>query len=364
MVVIGSSKDSSSPFGKRLAANDKKTRDKAVKALGKWISNKTEFTHLELMKLWKGLFYCVWMSDKPIIQQQLSETLSSLILRVPRSSVMEFIATFWQTICAEWHGIDRLRLDKFYFLLRRFLSYSFRMLKENDWDLDTINEFSKVMIDGPLNASNKTVPDGIRFHLIDIYLEELEKIVEVSQSGQVPTAHILAPMFQLMSGTINVKVFKKVAEEIFEEILRKTAEGEGEDSDFEDEDLTVFDKNENEDEEDDEEQDNDEEMADDGTDDDEEEARALDEMEMEMDGTEDTEGESTSFDYDLMGIKERLGEAKDAEETVEQNRRKIDVLFKAYVDFCPLDADEDDEDEDEEATGEVPEEEGEDEDEE
>lgn len=132
---------------------DKKTRDKAVKALGKWISNKTEFTHLELMKLWKGLFYCtfhdtvdrfflqrldqslawttlpnspsslsfhcwlrtflgVWMSDKPIIQQQLSETLSSLILRVPRSSVMDFIATFWQTMCGEWHGIDRLRYEE------------------------------------------------------------------------------------------------------------------------------------------------------------------------------------------------------------------------------------------------------------
>lgn len=42
------------------------------------------------------------------------------------------------------------RLDKFYFLLRRFLSYSFRMLKENEWDLETIEEFSKVMIDGPL----------------------------------------------------------------------------------------------------------------------------------------------------------------------------------------------------------------------
>jgi ribosomal RNA-processing protein 1 len=131
------------------------------------------------------------MSDKPIIQQQLSETLSSLILRVPRESVMAFIATFWETICGEWHGIDRLRynngsnqqdtttmmlefsgshvyigkmlynisdfsqlissrLDKFYFLLRRFLSYSFRMLKENAWDLETIEEFTTVMINGPL----------------------------------------------------------------------------------------------------------------------------------------------------------------------------------------------------------------------
>ncbi|KAF9408762.1 hypothetical protein BGZ94_002192 [Podila epigama] len=345
MVAIGSAKDSSSPFGKRLAANDKKTRDKAVKALGQWISKKKEFSTLELMKLWKGLFYCVWMSDKPIIQQQLSETLSSLILRVPRESVMDFIATFWKTICAEWHGIDRLRLDKFYFFLRRFQYYSFRLLKEHAWDLETIEEFNNVLINGPLNASDRTVPDGIRFHLIEIYLEELEKTVEIRHSGQVPTAHILEPMFTLMSQTVNGKVFKMVAEEVFEAILRKTAEGEGEDSDFEDEDeLTVFDKD---DEDEDEEEDNkeeqeDEEMAD-GADDDEDEE---DEDEETME-TEEAEDESTTFDYDLMGIKARLGEAKNAENTVEQNRRKIDAIHKAYVDFCPLDED-DEEDEDEE----------------
>jgi len=199
------------------------------------------------------------------------------------------------------------------------------------------------------SASNKTVPDGIRFHLIEIYLEELEKIVEISQSGQVPTAHVLAPMFHLMSCTVNGKVFKKVAEEVFEEILRKTAEGEGEDSDFEDEaEMTVFDKDEDEEEDEEEEEDKDEEMAEGDEDEDDEEAKAMAEMEMELGDDEEAEGESTTFDYDLMGIKERLGEAKDAEETVEQNRRKIDVLYKAYVDFCPLE-DDDDVDEEEEA---------------
>ena len=27
-----------------------------------------EFTHMEMMKLWKGLYYCMWMSDKPLVQ--------------------------------------------------------------------------------------------------------------------------------------------------------------------------------------------------------------------------------------------------------------------------------------------------------
>ncbi|KAG0004646.1 hypothetical protein BGZ80_009072 [Entomortierella chlamydospora] len=342
MVVVASAKDSSSPFGKKLAANDKKTRDKAVKALGKWVSKKKDFTHLELMKMWKGLFYCVWMSDKPIVQQQLSETLSSLIIRVPREGVMDFIATFWETMCAEWHGIDRLRLDKFYFLLRRFLSYSFRMLKENEWELETIEEFSNVMINGPLNATSTKVPDGIRFHLIEIYLEELEKIVDVAHSGEVPTAHILQPMFHILGHTINGKVFKMVAEEVFESILKKTAAGEGDDSDFEeDANLTVFDKTEDDDEDEDDENISDEEMAEDDSDDDEE-AKAQAEMEMEMDD-EIADQDSTTFDYDLIGIKERLSKVSADEETVEQNRRKVLVLYKAYQDFCPLEEDDSEE---------------------
>ncbi|KAG0267030.1 hypothetical protein BG011_009778 [Mortierella polycephala] len=353
MVVIGSSKDSASPFGKRLASSDKKIRDKAVKALGKWISNKDNLSHLDLMKLWKGLFYCVWLSDKPVIQQQLSDTLSSLILRVPRSAVMQFIATFWETICAEWHGIDRLRMDKYYFLLRRFLSYSFRMLKEDEWDLSTIEEFNNVMINGPLNATSTAVSDGIRFHLIEIYLDELEKTVDVAHSGEVPTAHVLQPMFHLLGRTINGRVFKMVAEDVFEAILKKTAAGEEEDSDFEDEaDLTVFDKDE--DDEDDEEvagDDEDDDMAENDEDEDgsDEEAKAMAEMEMEMDG----EAESTTFDYDLIGIKEQLFAVGADKETVEQNRRKVYVLYKAYQDFCPLEEDdseaEAEQDEEEEA---------------
>lgn len=96
--------------------------------------------------------------------------------------------------------------------------------------------------------------------------------------------------------------------------------------------MTVFDKKEDEDEDEDEEQDEDEEMAED-----EEEAAALAEME-----DDEAMGESTSFDYDLLGIKERLFEIGAEKETVEQNRRKVYVLYKAYQDFCPLEDDESD----------------------
>ena len=29
----------------------------------------------EIMRIWKGLHYCFWMSDKPLVQEELAETI-------------------------------------------------------------------------------------------------------------------------------------------------------------------------------------------------------------------------------------------------------------------------------------------------
>merc|ERR1719516_976630 len=31
------------------------------------------------MRIWKGLFYCFWMSDKPLIQEELAVNIASMI---------------------------------------------------------------------------------------------------------------------------------------------------------------------------------------------------------------------------------------------------------------------------------------------
>jgi hypothetical protein len=35
---------------------------------------RTANTEQELLKLWKGLFYCMWMSDKPLVQDDLARS--------------------------------------------------------------------------------------------------------------------------------------------------------------------------------------------------------------------------------------------------------------------------------------------------
>ena len=72
------------------------------------------FTEDELLKLWKGLFYCMWMSDKPLIQEDLAETIASLIHSVEdRATGLMFFSISIRTLARDWAGIDTWRVDKF-----------------------------------------------------------------------------------------------------------------------------------------------------------------------------------------------------------------------------------------------------------
>lgn len=127
-------------FAQRLASHEKGIRDRAVKKLREYISVKTQretggFSPEELLKIWKGLFYCMWMQDEPLLQEELATSLSQLIHAVNNSEAQHlFIQTFWQTMSREWMGIDRLRLGRYRRLIRLVLRQSFEALKQNGWE--------------------------------------------------------------------------------------------------------------------------------------------------------------------------------------------------------------------------------------
>ena len=67
-------------FAQKLAANDPVQRNRAVKKLQKWLQLRGSLlTKEEIMRIWKGLHYCFWMSDKPLIQEELAETIGIVL---------------------------------------------------------------------------------------------------------------------------------------------------------------------------------------------------------------------------------------------------------------------------------------------
>ncbi|RKP08794.1 hypothetical protein THASP1DRAFT_15167, partial [Thamnocephalis sphaerospora] len=163
---------------------DKKVRDKAVKSLRKYLVHQRETPMVELLKLWKGLFYCMWMSDKPLVQQQLCDDLAGLTAQLPNERLMSWLSAFWTTMCREWSGIDKHRVDKFYLLMRRYVSAGFKALQSTDWDPSIIGEYMEMLTSGPLSPYDATAIDAVRMHIADIYVAELEKLVDAEVGGR------------------------------------------------------------------------------------------------------------------------------------------------------------------------------------
>ncbi|KAJ8652790.1 hypothetical protein O0I10_011596 [Lichtheimia ornata] len=232
------------PFGKELAANEKKTRDKAVRSLKKFIATGADLSKSDLLKLWKGLFYCYWMSDKPLVQQALAQDLGSLLLDLSTDSFIPFLEAFWEIHCTQWHGIDRIRLDKYYMLLRRMIFFAFLYLANQDWNEEMTEAYMTMLLEGPMHPTDRSKPDSIRYHIIDIYFEELDKILEL-QREQGEEIHldmdaIKRPLVVSSKDAIN-KVTRKKAKEAL--AARKQQEKEDEDEEKE-EDENVEDASE------------------------------------------------------------------------------------------------------------------------
>jgi ribosomal RNA-processing protein 1 len=90
------------------------------------------------------------MSDKPLIQQALANDLGGLVMELPASNAIPFLKAFWQIHCQEWHGLDRIRLDKYYLLLRRVIYFSFQFLAREDWDAVYLDAYNDMLLEGPL----------------------------------------------------------------------------------------------------------------------------------------------------------------------------------------------------------------------
>ncbi|XP_072254623.1 ribosomal RNA processing protein 1 homolog A-like [Pyxicephalus adspersus] len=206
-------------LAQRLAGNDKKSRDRALRRLRAYLRERSrdgEFTSDEFSKIWKGLFYCMWMQDKPILQEELARNMAQLVhILHTRESRNLFLRAFWQTLNREWNGIDRLRLDKFYTLTRFVLHQSGQLLKQSGWEESMMEEFLLILVEEVLK---KEAPSGVQHHLIDIYLEELAKIGSTELTADM-NSKLIEPFCKIAAKTKDPILQQSVVNGIFQMIL-------------------------------------------------------------------------------------------------------------------------------------------------
>ncbi|KAI0541272.1 nucleolar protein,Nop52-domain-containing protein [Xylaria digitata] len=193
--------DSNMPFIRNLASSDRKTRTSALQSLRTFLSasaTASRLTHIDNLKLWKGLYYSLWMCDRPIPQQNLCAELAGLIDVLPDDAVAPWLAAFWETVGREWTSIDVLRLEKFLLLVRRVLGASLSWVcsalpeaaeggngeketketKKSRRSRNRIDALLENLASWPLETEDNLsrVPVGLRLHILDIWVDEAEKL--------------------------------------------------------------------------------------------------------------------------------------------------------------------------------------------
>ncbi|TLS30912.1 hypothetical protein PpBr36_03519, partial [Pyricularia pennisetigena] len=206
---------------------DRKLRTQALTSLQNFLSSRRSTNALgpvEVLKLWKGLYYALWMCDRAIPQQNLCNDLAGLMHQLPRESVIPWLRGFWATMAREWTSIDVLRMEKFLLLVRRVLGASFSWMKreqegdnggkkrkktsaEGRWHQDRVDDVLTLLREWPFSTAEEiearealvakgehrdlvppTVAAGLRIHVLDIWVDEAEKIglVDAEDDEEAP----------------------------------------------------------------------------------------------------------------------------------------------------------------------------------
>uniref|UniRef100_G3ML24 Uncharacterized protein n=1 Tax=Amblyomma maculatum TaxID=34609 RepID=G3ML24_AMBMU len=252
-------------FAHHLAANEKTTRDRALRKLARWIRAKsgrqdTVFTEESLMKLWKGLFFCMWMSDKPLIQQELANSIAGLVhCFAHRDQSLLFLDTFFKTMAREWFAIDRFRLEKFMLLVRRCFRQGVLLAYCGGWKDENIIDFCNTLKTTALCPKSQEIPLGLRLHVVDVFLQELAR----AHGGELTPEQamlFLQPFLEILAQSNEETLVDAVRKNVFFLLLdldREAAElgvdpstvkvkacreADSEDSDEEEEDEDMYDE--------------------------------------------------------------------------------------------------------------------------
>ena len=225
-------------FARALANPDKAIRDKTVRELKKFLASVTSFENEEMLKLWKALFYCLWLSDKAPIQEDLCNSIASMleVFQKPSLTYGKYLRMFFRIMLMEWDQLDQHRLNKFYTLIRIMLRKTFELLHSVQWAEKTVLRFLEAISVEVLMDGKR--PNGPRYHLCDIYLTELWNATD----GQISHDHFMvaiSPFFSSL-GTTTDPVFRtRLSEKVFQDFLDTHARENRQTSDF---DLKLFDQ--------------------------------------------------------------------------------------------------------------------------
>ena len=134
-----------------------------------------------------------------------------------------FVRTYFRTLKREWSNMDKYRIDKFYTLTRLVLRELYRYMASRHWNLGIIRLFNDAIFEEVLR-DNK-FGNGIRFHLLDISLDELAMVNSEKETGlpltEATYLDCMEPFFAMAQRVDDEIVHERVIEKVLAQFLDK-----------------------------------------------------------------------------------------------------------------------------------------------
>jgi len=207
-------------LARRLTHTEKSERDAGFSLVASWAAGLGPSSPpADALKLWRALFYCMWMSDKTLVQQDLALRMARMLRALPPAAQPPFVAAFFATMRREWLGLDRYRVDKFLSLIRRVVCEALRAC----WTAG--GDATRRALLETLRAAVCEPPLGVQLQVVRVFVEELACATGGARSGGAAAgegallAALLEPLFAALRGTRDKLLLEAVAQEARREAL-------------------------------------------------------------------------------------------------------------------------------------------------
>ncbi|CAL1173208.1 unnamed protein product [Cladocopium goreaui] len=205
-------------FGKLLAHTDRTVRDRGFKKLKKWLQKTPDLGRLEYMKVWKGLYFAMWMADKRPVQQELSVNIALLLNDVPQGRRTMWIECFWDTMRDSWEKLDVHRVNKYMLFLRIVLAEMFKDLRLGGWCIHEVKDRMDILSRSSSHRHNSSSSVGIVMQLTRVLWDELmPQLEQQPKASRQVILTLLEPFVCLAEGSF----VEGLVRSIHENILKK-----------------------------------------------------------------------------------------------------------------------------------------------
>lgn len=207
--------DEERKFAKALVHPDKSSRDATLETLITYLRNLKDLDEMEMLKLWKALYFCMWLADKKDVQEELADSLAGFISLFKTTQLrLLYIGMFFRTILREWTLLDMHRMNKFYYLIRVMTRQAITVAYREFPNKDFLSSLGDILSREVLTKR----PNGIRYHLVDIIIGEVYN----ATGGACDTEFFLQtlqPFLSFLTGGDDNTVLDRVSNSVFERFI-------------------------------------------------------------------------------------------------------------------------------------------------